>query len=197
MDRLGRDTRGDPPPASLLQAADPVVNFASFDRNGDNSITDDELTLIEVSETDTYNCGGTRGIASPTVLDGKTLGGVKSMAFGGSPTNKITHAHEIFHQALGATDNGYVSGSLDIMGVTCTTDEDAFFDANSWNKLHLGWATPTVVTADGFYSVDRWDTSGESYLLYDPERGANDYFLVENRTQTADSYDEDATDAGL
>ncbi len=181
----------------LLQAADPMVDFAQFDRNGDNAITDDELTLIEVSETDTYNCGGTRPIASPTVLDGKTLGGVKTMSFGGSPTNKITHAHEIMHQALGAADNGYVSGSLDVMGITCTPDEDAFFDANSWNKLHLRWAKPTVVTADGFYSVDRWDTSGESFLLYDPERGTNDYFLVENRTQTDNSYDEDATDAGL
>jgi len=183
----------------LLQAADPMVHFDDFDRNGDDAITDDELTIIEVQETDaaTYTCGGTRGIAEPTKLDDMTLGGVKSVSFSGSSTNKITHAHEIMHQALGARDNGYVSGSLDIMGATCGLDEDAFFDANSWNKLHLRWATPTVVTADGFYGIDRWDTSGDSFLLYDPERGTNDYFLVENRTRSANSFDEDASDAGL
>ena len=183
----------------LLQAADPMVNFATFDRNGDNAITDDELTIVEVQEASAsaFFCGGTRPIATPTVLDGKTLGGVRSMSFGASATNKITHVHEIFHQALGTSDNGYVSGNLDIMGGTCNLDDDLFFETNSWNKLHLGWAEPTVVTRDGFRTVTRWDLTGQSFLLYDPDRGTNDYFLVENRTATDGSYDEDASDQGL
>lgn len=188
----------------LLQKADPMIWFPDFNRNGDTLITDDELTIVEVQEVDPdkFQCGGTRGIATPTVLDGMTLGGVKSISFGGSSTNKITHAHEIMHQALGTKDNGYVSGSLDVMGATCgapgfAIDLDRFWETNAWNKLHFGWATPTVVTADGFYGIDRWDQTGESFLLYDPERGTNDYFLVENRTATDPSYDEDASDAGL
>jgi M6 family metalloprotease-like protein len=183
----------------LLTEADAFVNFAAFDRNGDNAVTDDELTILEVQESSgsEFICGGTRGIATPTVLDGKTLGGVRTVSFGGSATNKITHVHELFHQALGVRDNGYVSGNLDIMGATCNLDDDLFFEANAYNKLHLGWAEPIVVTRDGFRTVNRWDLTGQSFLLYDPERGTNDYFLVENRTATNGTYDEDASDQGL
>ncbi len=135
-----------------------------------------KLAIIEVQDGP-FNCGGTRGIDDVT-LDGKSLND-KSMSFGGAPTNTITHIHEISHQALGHVDHSYTAGRLDITGPTC--GGDPFFDYNSWHKLHLGWTTPTVVTTDGFYTVSRWDTSGQSFLLYDPDRGTDDYFLVENR----------------
>ena len=182
-----------------LLAADPFVDFATFDRDGNGNITDDELAIVEFQEASaaSYNCGGTRGIAGTTVLDGKTLHGVKSMSFGASSTNKITYIHELGHQALGEDDHSYVTGPLDLMGGTCGGAEDLFFDHHAWHKLHLGWITPTVVTRDGFYTVSRWDTTGQAFLLYDPDRGTNDYFLVENRRPTTGSYDEDAADAGL
>lgn len=31
--------------------------------------------------------------------------------------------------------------------------------------MHLGWTTPVVVEADGFYDIRRADTTGDSFIL--------------------------------
>lgn len=183
----------------LLQKADPKVDFAVFDRNGDNNVTEDELAIVEVQETrpENFNCAGARPVAAGTVLDGKSItGGNSRVAFGASSVNKITYIHELGHEALGELDHSYVTGRLDLMGPTCSSTEWSW-DHNAWHKLHLGWVVPTVVVKDGYYDVGEWHATGQTYLLYDPDRGTNDYFLVENRTAKAGSLDEDASDRGL
>ena len=54
-----------------------------------------------------------------------------------------------------------------------------------------------MAEADGFYDIRRADTTGDSFILYDPDYGTNDYFIVENRERTPGTYDRGASDSGL
>jgi M6 family metalloprotease-like protein len=184
----------------IIEAANGAVNYATFDRNGNGQITDDELIVFLVQEGnpttgDPNNCGATRPIKTGADLDGKSF--PKQWSGGTTLTNTITHIHEISHQALYHNDHQYSAGRLDITGATCGYPITSFWDYNSWHKLHFGWTTPTVVSKDGYYTVGRWDTTGQSYLLYDPDKGTSNYFLVENRQPTASTYDQSAVDNGL
>ena len=176
---------------AVVQAADPFVNFSSFDANGDGNITPNELAILSIktSTVATENCGVTAGIAAGS-NDGVNLG-----TAGWSDTvtlsNQMTIAHELAHLVLGTKDNSYISGSFDILGPTCGAPRFDFWLPNTYNELHWGWTTPTVVSHDGYYNV----SPGSPYLLYDPTRGTNDYFLVENRE--AGTYDAQRSDSGL
>jgi hypothetical protein len=57
----------------------------------------------------------------------------------------------------------------------------------AWSKIELGWIEPTVVTEDGFYTINDSETNPEAYILYNPSN-EKEYFLVENR-YSGDSYD--------
>lgn len=117
---------------------------------------------------------------------------------GTTATNLMTHIHEIAHTSMDMRDlYGFGVGSLDISGPTCGAANNFFMNTSAWQKMHWGWITPTVVRDDGYYIVDRGDTSGEAFILYDYARGVNDYFMVENRQITANTYDASASDSGL
>jgi M6 family metalloprotease-like protein len=185
----------------LLQAADPFVDFAGFDRDGDGTVAEDEL-VVSRQDVDTDpvgpGCAVTRDSASVT-LDGVQLGGL-SMTFGGTDTNLITIVHETGHVAFDMPDLYFwISGyRFDPAVETCGLPDDSLFRFNAWQKLHIGWSTPTVVTSDGFYDVRRPPaTSGASFILYDPDKGTDHYFVVENRGQVAGTYDQRASDTGL
>ncbi|MDQ1680307.1 MAG: hypothetical protein QOI42_1166, partial [Frankiaceae bacterium] len=173
------------------------VNFAAYDRNSDGKLTDDEVSFLLIDATN-RNCGATRSIDPGAVYNGKTIDPGRSMSMSASGTNIITLAHEVGHQALGTRDlYGFGVGSFDLFGPTCGALDSTMFEFNAWQKLHLGWLTPTVVTKDGYYNVPRADTSPTAFILYDPARGTNDYFMVENREPTPGTYDQNATDKGL
>ncbi len=187
----------------IVNGADPFVNYAQYDGNSDGRVDARELLVFHVFEAqpvpgDTNDCGATRGVGAGGALDGKNLGG-RGYSSGTTLTNLMTHIHELDHQGLGHNDGSYQVGALDVSGPTCAggTSFSPLFSTNSWHKLHFGWVTPTVVTRDGYYTVDRWDTTGQAYLLYDPDRGTEDYFLVENRRRTPGTYERDAADSGL
>ena len=183
------------------------VDFSTFDRNNDGKLTADEIALLEITAL-SRGCGASRAVASGGTYNGKTIPSNISnrMSKSDSNTNIITLAHELGHQALDAYDlYGYGVGSFDLFGPTCgpadtsspPPDDTTMFEFNAWQKTHLGWITPTVVDKDGYYDVKRADTTGDAFILYDPARGTNDYFIVENREPTAGTYDKDASDSGL
>ena len=176
---------------AIVQAADPFVNFSTFDANGDGQITSNELAILSIktSALPTDNCGVTAGIGAGS-NDGVNLA-TAGWSDTVTLTNQMTLAHELAHLVLGTVDNSYIPGRLDILGPTCGGPRFNFWLPNSYNALHWGWANPTVVTRDGYYNV----SPGSPYLLYDPTRGTNDYFLVENRQ--ASTYDTNRSDSGL
>ena len=182
----------------LLQAADPSVNYAAFDTNGDGTITSAEL-VVERLDADVdalpAGCGATRGHDAVT-LDGKAIS--MAMALDGTDTNLMTIIHETGHTAFGMRDlYGFGVGSFDISGPTCGAADSSFMRTSSWQKLHWGWITPNVVDHDGFVNVPRFDSSKQAYLLYDPDKNTDNYFLVENRQRQAGTYDVSASDNGL
>jgi M6 family metalloprotease-like protein len=183
----------------ILQAADPSVNFAAFDADSNGAITDDEL-VVERLDADPdppgpAGCGATRGVDAVS-LDGKGMS--VSVAMDGTDSNLMTIIHETGHVAFHMRDlYGFGVGSFDISGPTCGYGDAVLFRTSTWQKLHIGWIVPTVVVQDGYYNVDRAATTGASYILYDPDKGTNDYFVVENRAPIPNTYDRNASDTGL
>ncbi len=176
---------------AVVQAADPFVNYSTFDANGDGQITSNELAILSIktSALPTDNCGVTAGIGAGS-NDGVNLA-TAGWSDTVTLTNQMTLAHELAHLVLGTVDNSYIPGRFDILGPTCGGPRFSFWLPNSYNALHWGWVNPTVVARDGYYNV----SPGSPYLLYDPTRGTNDYFLVENRE--ASTYDTNRSDSGL
>lgn len=188
---------------ALLEAADPWVDYADFDADGNGRLTQDEL-IVNRQDVDPDAVGpgcGTTTRPDPVTLDGKELGGGQNLKMinAGTDTNLITIAHETGHAAFDMPDLYFWNvGSFDLAGPTCSMSDASLFRVNAWQKLHLGWITPTVVTRDGFYDVRRPPrTLGGSFILYDPDKGTDDYFVVENRARTPGTYDQSASDTGL
>jgi len=181
---------------TMMDLADPFVNFARYDTDGDGSVENDELAVATIftSRPDMDNCGQTRNVAAGGQLDGKTI--AFSTADGGTATNGLTLAHELGHQIYSLYDHyGFGVGSWDIAGPTCG-GTDVWFEPNAWTKMHLGadGEQPTVITKDTYVALT--DSIKIPYLLYDPERGTDDYFLVEARAPRAGTYEEDVPDSG-
>lgn len=186
----------------LLDMVEDCVNFAHFDEfvigNKDGRVTGDELAILVVYQAQNAddNCGKTRA-ASPKKRDGKDMR--LSVADGTTETNLITHAHELGHQTLGLVDLYIIgTGQLALGGPTCNSDKTSYFHPNAWERVHWGWKTPRVITKDGYYTIFS-DLIGnpDVDILYDHDKGADHYFMVEYRRREAGSYDQSASDRGL
>jgi M6 family metalloprotease-like protein len=196
-----RNQSADDQDRQQLQAADQYVNFASFDANNDGKVAQDELAVVSyvVAGAGATGCGQTNGTSALT-LDGKNLGELR-LAGSVTDANLLTQFHELAHDILGTPDiwNLPVYG-FDLHGTTCFGDGangTRYFNLGAWQKMNLGWINPTVVTKDGFYDVPRADTNPTAFILYDPDKGTNDYFMVENRESAAATYDAGISDSGL
>ncbi|WP_157518348.1 COG1470 family protein [Herbidospora mongoliensis] len=180
----------------MMDLADPFVDFARYDTDRNGSIGDSELAVFTIftSRPGTDYCGQTRGVAQGRELDGKRVAFLTADA--GTATNRMTLVHELAHQVYDLDDHyGFGVGSLDVAGPTCVQRE-VWFEANVWHRMHLGGQKPIVAVKDGYVDLSA-SSIGQAYLLYDPEKGTDDYFLVEARDPAPGTYDQDASDSGL
>ena len=181
----------------MLQAADRFVDFGSFDRNGNGSLERFELLLNTLEANPLApgkGLGIARGVASLT-LDGVSFT-PQMVATNGTHTALITIIHENGHAALGMLDlYRFGIGKMDFAGAGGADGE--FHGPSAWQKLHWGWIEPTVVVRDGFYDIPLTSYSGAAFILYDPDRGPEDYFVVENRRRLPGTYDANVADDGL
>lgn len=194
--------------AMLLEAADPYVDYSQFDVDENGRITQDELIFVrqDVDPSPVPVGSGTARRPDPVELDGVILGSNNKDIFGtdhlvgvdaGTATNIMTIVHEIGHTAFDMPDTYFWDvASFDLGGGTSNLGDDVLFHNSAWQAMHLGWADPVVVTESGFYEVPR-SPAGSSFILYDPEKGTDDFFIVENRAQTPGTYDQGASDTGL
>lgn len=209
------DSSPDGPAAMRERLTDAAayVDFASFDRNGDDTLTNDELLLYFMRpsrRTVTYPgvpgmfleaCGVSGGFGGSLELGGVTLTAPSmwiSMSVNG--TNIFTLVHELAHQALSTPDlYHYGVGSFTLTQKTCryAGAPEVFAAPGAYERLHLGWARPVVVDHDGYYEIRDAHATGDAFVLYDPGRGTNDYFIVENRQKVPTTYDQDIPNSGL
>lgn len=185
---------------ALLELADPYFDYSTYDTDGNNRLDNTEMVVnfLEVNTVAPPFQGCGLMIGAPAVtLDGTNLSGLSTPLVGHS-TNLITLIHENGHAVTNMADlYGFGAGRLDFAGPTCNLSDSTLFAPNAWTRMHLGWLTPMVVTSDGYYETRELNSSGDAWILYDPARGPDDYFIVENRQVMQGTYDQGASDSGL
>ncbi|MBL7103310.1 MAG: hypothetical protein ISS18_03185 [Bacteroidales bacterium] len=171
--------------------------FSQYDKNSDGKITLDELSIYWIYPGDwDARC---RKCSPPLVPVPSLTHGVEIgwLARGGAGQSLETIAEELAHQAFNLGDlytepgNPYPGvGPFSLMG------SQGVYHLDPWAKIKLGWIKPGVITTDASYSLASVETNPEVYILYNPQKGAKEYFIVENRWP-GNSYEENLPDKGL
>jgi len=191
--------------------ADTLVNFATYDVNGNGIIDPDELSLCIVHagngqessgvSTDIWSHHwyifgqGYTGFAD-TFVDGKRISKHPDDNVGGyfmqaesSPMG--TYAHEFGHD-IGLPDlydTDYSSagvGNWDLMGSGSwlgSPQGSSPSHPSGWCKAKLGWISPTIVTYGTGITAMQIETY-RSESLYQLAITSTEYFLIENRQKT-------------
>jgi M6 family metalloprotease-like protein len=183
----------------LVEQASEYVDFAQF-ANEDRVITELELIIFR-HDTDNRLVPAGGGLVRNGMRRGFEVDGVSFESVGGrgnsryaltrTSTNLMTIVHEFGHLLFDMPDSYFqaVGDKTDIGGTTGGLPYNDFFRPNAWHYMHLGWSEPTVVTSSGYHDVPT-EPAGSSFILYDPDKGTDDYFIVENRSATAGTYDQ-------
>lgn len=190
--------------SSAVNAANPYINFSSFDTNGDNSISTDELSIIIIAAgyEEAYGAAPGPGVwahqwqlSTPLTLDGKTI---KHYAIFGEKQDSHqatigVMVHELGHLMLDLPDlydiEGHSSGigyfELMSKGAWCKSASDNYsgqtpVHLSAWSKEYAGFVTPTATTDQKGVSFPAVSESS-TVIVKAPTQNANEYFLIENR----------------
>ncbi len=175
-------------------------DFAAYDRNDDGVIRPDELIILKIDNIS--NSGGAMRDRPCATTDDRTRDGsrfiiVCDAAGVGFASRMLNPAHEIGH-LLGAIDlygRGCWSDQLTLMSCTGSianaTDRFTSIHFDPWHRMAFGWATPAfVTTAGGEFTISRTaEGLGRPTILYDPERGLSEYYVVEYRSSNEGGID--------
>lgn len=194
-------------------------NFAAFDTNHDGKITDKELAvLVIVNEP--------QGQANHFDGDGLAIPG-QHVTFAGKDAvtqeggNFVGFNHELMH-GLGAIDlygpwnqfldevNGgcyYWNNDNTLMGGGGGgTDDLRIYNLDPWHKILFGWLEPRLVSvghsgttqlAAQHVALSAELERKRPLLVYDPAKGASEFFILEYRTPEKLHYDRNVASSGL
>jgi hypothetical protein len=183
-----------------LHAADADVDFHAYDTDHNNLLSADELLIAVVRpQNDPY--GTFRSTSTP--VDGNPTPmtfNILDMYFSSSPANQLwnvgTTSHESSHAVLGAVD---LYGVCPAVSSDYYSIMDAHFQSthlDAFHKLKNGMVQPIAVdlsqTPNAIFALPAVESRYLMWLLYDPSRVKQEYFLVENRfpgTNFARNYD--------
>lgn len=129
-------------------------------------------------------------------IDGLRYGWIAEVSIGSPPTIGIV-AHELSHLLLGLPDRYYTFFTPTAPGQYSIMDQHppgGHIDIT--HKRELGWADVTRVTTTARRTLEAVETSNRCWMLLDPDRGEDEYFLVENRSGK-DNFDSSLFDSGL
>jgi hypothetical protein len=111
------------------------------------------------------------------------------------------YAHELGHIFLGQGDMywelpagtfmKYAPGAYSVMD---QHGRSAHYDP--FSKMKLGWVSPRLVLKSGWYDISAVESSYKAWVLMDPTRGKDEYFIIENRW-TSNTYEQSLPDAGV
>ena len=190
---------------ALQKADSDNFDFALYDRNGDGSVTPNELVTIVVlyqNESLHASSGFVRTISNYVTNDGVTLVNtdfphVYLQDFN-QPHQIGLISHELAHIYIQAGDM-YEDAGTDpsAPGPFSLMDQhNTHPDLDPWHKLHHGqWFNSHVINQDGYELVTQVEQQPSIYKLADPSSHLGEYFLVENRQHTG--YDSGLPDTGL
>ena len=173
-----------------LREVDRRLNFAQYDRNRDGKVDDQELTIIFFLAHD--KCFVNRG-GFARYLDGfRTNDGVVLGNSIGDQTLSSAHiyahapwpvwAHELLHTGFRLKDMYAESNARDTGGKFSNL-------SNSWSSVHLdavhkiklGWIQPRAAYNNGKYTLKASNNHPDALVVYNPENGAHEYFVLEFR----------------
>ena len=189
--------------AEAIRKAANDFNFAAYDTNGDGTVTPDELAiLIAIPQASAF--GTNRGVVGiqvpsshPLIVDGVKIP-IMAEWYTGTPVNFPVAAHELSHLLLGQGDlyftifNPFAAGEYSLMDQSY---QRSHMDPVA--KLKHGWVRPKLIFRSGRYSLQDVVTGDGVWILMDPARGADEYFIVENRWRGTSLYDQGIDDQGL
>lgn len=187
-----------------LTAADPVVNFAPFDNDGNGFV--DAFIVIHAGAGAEVS-GGTGDIWSHKwVLDGgaKTVDGTKVFGYLTVPedSNIGVCCHELGHLLFGFPDLYDTDGTSEGIGNHCLMAAGSWGGGGNtpvhpcaWCKVNQGWASATNVMTNGVKSIEDVKSSHNVLRLWKDGAAGTEYYLVENRQKTG--FDASLPGAGL
>ncbi|MEP6764772.1 MAG: M6 family metalloprotease domain-containing protein [Gemmatimonadaceae bacterium] len=176
-----------------LVLADPAVNFAPFDNNGDGFV--DAFIVIHAGSGAEVT-GSSADIWSHkwTLAGGaRTVDGTKVFGYLTVPEDaKIgVCCHELGHLLFGFPDLYDTDNSSEGIGNWCLMAAGSWggggdkpVHPSAWCKANQGWATVDNRTTNGSLSMPDVKTSHIVYRLWKDGTPSSEYFLVENRQRT-------------
>lgn len=199
--KVGRDSG-----AEAIRKAAADIDFSDFDEDGDDELRPDELGVLFIQPGTGLGGGLNRKVGDDFVERGKGKGvvvdGVRVLYIAevsiGSPPRPGVVAHELSHLLLALGDmyftkffNPVAAGPYSLMDWDRRAPH-----LDPVHKLKLGWLWPRVRTRPGTYELPDIASTREAIVLASPDRGADEYFVVENRRPTG-TYDADVPDHGI
>jgi M6 family metalloprotease-like protein len=174
---------------AALIAADNDVDYASYDKDGDKRLEPNELTLVFAHPGGPGGLirggGGSRKLKNmqggDLRLDDVLINDGVEVAIG-NPANFPVVAHELGHLLLRLPDM-YINFFTPTAAKQYSLMDNTYspFHLDPFAKLKLGWAHPRLVFRSGRYSLPDIETRRRVYVLLDPRRGTDEYYLLENR----------------
>lgn len=184
--------------ADAVKRAANDFNFSTYDINKDGKITRDELAiLIVIPQKESFGTAMQLSVGQqlPVILPLKVQGNTEIAQivelYSGIPVDIGAAVHELAHQILGTPDMYFLGGWPFAAGAYSNSDASSVGAVNisGPEKLKLGWLNYKVATQNGNYSLNAIETSNDALILYNPKRGSDEYFLIENRWR-GNSYDD-------
>ncbi|AUX38730.1 uncharacterized protein SOCE26_001080 [Sorangium cellulosum] len=173
-----------------LRAADPAFDFHTYDRNHNDRLTPDELVVAIVRPQD--GPSGTNRTTS-VALDGDTTPlsvRVQDLYLSSLPGKQLESVgltcHELSHGLLGAQDiYGQCPERFTPRRYSLMSSHDFATHLDPLHKMKSGFVTPDAIAIPSWSTrtlrIGAVERSREVTVLYDPERGDKEYFVVEYR----------------
>ena len=177
--------------------------FFDADEDGNSIITPSEFVVLVVENVKAEQPANRNNLPVQARVEIQTKTISLHVAFAGPLSPFYQIAHETSH-SLGTLDlynSGAGNALLTLMGgYSFFSDDQGSVHLDAWHKLALGWCEPrrrrlTRAGDEQLVEISPQQPNG-ALILWHPERGGTEYFLVERRTSSGRQRKYDASFPG-